>query len=98
MPVMAETISRSKRLCAMFSMKEPSILMAVDGKAPQIFERAHAGAEIVEADAAAPLARLAHELFGGVEIGDRGGLGDLEADARMRRPGLGDDGVDEVPQ
>lgn len=73
-------------------------LDGVDGKAPEIFKRTHARPEIVEADAAASLARLADELFGSSEIGDCGGFGDLEADAGMRRPGFIDDGVDEIPK
>ena len=89
MPVMAETISRSKRLCAMCSMKEPSILIVSTGK------RLRYSNELMPAPKSSRLTRqrrsraLRDELFGGVEIGDGGGFGDLEADAGMRRPGLG---------
>ena len=56
-------------------------LEVVEGQVLEVVEGAEAGAEVVEGEVAAQLGQALGELRGRGDVGDRGGLGDLEDQA-----------------
>ena len=86
---MASTMLRSTGSVATWAMNWPSIFRKSTGRVFRYMNEDSAAAEVVEREPAAARLQLAHEVDGVREVGDRRGLGDLEAhgagDQRVRQ-------------